>query len=200
MKACELSLQDGIEKIVEIVNHMRKEKPVILIGIAGGSGSGKGYVAKILSRKLKAEILSLDDYYLGIDKVKDGNFDSPKALDLETLREHLSRLKRGKAVKRPIYDFRIHKRIGFARFEPSKVMILEGLFALHDLLKDELDLKVWVEASEETRLKRRIERDVKERGRTEESVVAQWKTWVQPMFKKFVEPQRKRADIVIINE
>jgi len=196
----ELPLQDGIKKIIEITKNLKKEKPVVLIGIAGGSGSGKGHVAKILSQKLKGKILSMDDYYLGIDKVKNGNFDSPKALDLKMLKEHLSCLKQGKAVKKPVYDFKIRKRIGFVRFEPSKVMILEGLFALHKLLRNELDLKIWVEASEKTRLKRRIERDVKERSRSKESVVAQWKTWVQPMFKKFVEPQKKHADIIIINE
>lgn len=185
----------NINKVKKRINELKKEKKIVIIGIAGGSSSGKTYLAK----KLNEEILSMDDYFKGIKYIKDGNFDKPSALDLNLLRKQLIKLRNNKNIKKPVYDFKTHSRIGYEIFKPSKVIILDGLYALHKKIADLIDLKIFVDSSEKSRLERRIKRDVKFRGRTKESVIKQWNESVEKMFKLYILPTKKYADIVIKN-
>ncbi|MCD6500799.1 uridine kinase [bacterium] len=169
------NLKQGINKIIDSIKELiEKGKGVVIIGIAGGSGSGKGYVAVAISKATGAKIFLMDDYYIGIDKMKDRNFDCPSAFEMSLLKKHLKLLKKGKVIRKPVYNFVIRKRVRYESYFPSKVIIVEGLFALNRALRGELDLKVFVEAPEKLRLQRRMNRDIKERGRTKESVLWQW--------------------------
>lgn len=190
-------INSGIKEIERKLK-VFKRKPVV-IGIAGGSGSGKSYIAHLLSQQYKAKILSMDDYYIGIENMKEKNFDIPEAIDLKLLKYHLISLHQRKRIKKPLYDFKTHKRKGYEWFKPSRIIILEGLFSLHESLRDKIDIGIFIDAPENTRLKRRIKRDIKERGRKKKDIIHQWYQTVKPMYKKYVEPQKRTADIVILN-
>ena len=196
----EAELYPGLAKAVELIKELAKTKKFVIVGVAGGSCSGKGYFSDFLASKVGAKILSMDSYYFGIDKLLDMNFDKPAALDLNLIKEQLRILKKGDKVKKPIYDFATHSRTGFEEYFPGKIIILEGLFALNNIFVDELDLKIFVTAFKDTRFKRRLDRDVAERGRTKESVIAQWNETVQPMYMEFVRAQKEFADLIILND
>ena len=191
-----LSLADSLKYVKNIAINLNDK--VVLIGVAGGSASGKTYLAKKLCDELKGSCLSMDDYYFGRENVKDDNFDKPEAFDFGLFRSHLLLLKQGKVIQKPVYDFK-GVRTGYVDYKPSKYIIVEGLFALNSLIRDLLSLKIFVDSDSKLRLKRRIERDVKERGKTEERVILRWNRYVEPMFKEYVEPQKKYADVVVLN-
>ncbi len=182
-----------------------------MIGVAGGSGSGKTTLAKELlkfcsEKNLKAQILRQDSYYIDqSDKFdKDGgavNFDHPDSLEFSLLVEHLKELKQGKSISIPIYDFATHTRARHCEImAPSPIIIVDGILIFSQPgIVEELDLKIFVDASEENRYQRRLNRDVKERGRTEEGVRDQFFNQVKPMHDEFVEPSKGLADVVIDN-
>lgn len=172
---------------------------MVVVGIAGHSGTGKTFIAETIADQIDGRILPMDSYYLGGNEVSDGNFDVPTSQDLRLLREHICALKQNKVIEKPIYDFRTHERTGYERFNPAPVIIVEGLWALNEAVRSEIDVKVFVVSQFETRLERRIERDMKERGRTRESIIERFKRDVEPMAKIHVEPTREYADIVIRN-
>ena len=180
---------------------------VILIG--GGSASGKTYVLGKVLEKFGDQIahVSLDDYYkdfsvLPFEERAKINFDHPKSFDWKLIHEQISNLKNGIAIEKPIYDFTIHGRSGkFERVEPKKILIVEGIMALVNKdLRALGDLNVFINASRERRLVRRIARDTKERGRTYESVIEQYFATVQPMFEEIIAPSQWYADLIINNE
>ena len=169
------------------------------IAVVGGSGSGKSWLAVEMRAVLGSEAghLCLDDFYRDLGHLpedeRDGvNFDDPAAIDWEALREVLECLERGEPARIPIYDFATHVRTPETRdFGHAPLVVLEGLWLLHHAwLREKFSLSVFVDCPEEERLRRRIERDVVERGRTEESVRRQFTDHVQPMHARFVEPQR----------
>ncbi len=179
----------------------------ILIGIAGGSGSGKSSVAEALIHELGSDrvvILRQDSYYRNIDEVRRPgepipNFDHPDALDLELLHRHCEELLQGLPIQQPVYDFSTHSRAGSTAIEgPHHVIILEGTLVLFDeMLRALMDIKLFVEADADIRLLRRLRRDVAERGRTPESVITQYELTVRPMHLTFVEPSKRHADVII---
>lgn len=182
---------------------------VSLIGIAGSSGSGKSTLSRAIVSKLNLPwvvILSMDSFYKSLDAeasrkafANEHDFDSPDAIDFDKLVECLEDLKAGKRTEIPIYSFAKHSRLEKTTsiYSPH-VLVVEGIFALHDprVLKL-LDMKIYCEADADTCLSRRILRDVESRGRTVEGVIKQWFMWVKPNFEKYVDPQRKNADIII---
>ncbi len=179
---------------------------VIVIGIAGGTGSGKTTLAKNIARHFGNEISMLrhDDYYKRHDDIPLAeraslNYDHPDAFDKELLHKHVDSLKRGEAVDSPIYDYKIHNRSEEVRHvEPTPVVVLEGILVFEDKeLLEKLDVKIFVDTDADVRILRRITRDVKQRGRTLDSVVKQYLTTVKPMHEAFVEPSKKHADIII---
>jgi uridine kinase len=181
-----------------------------LVGIVGGSGSGKTSIAQELRRRIRragADVLMLDmdAYYAPLELVKarfgEGpiNWDHPNAFDLELMALHLAALRRGESIRKPVYDFNTSDRTGWSDLiAPSQVVILEGLllFALPEL-RDQLDLKVFVDTDADVRIIRRIQRDIKDRGRTLESVVDQYLKSVRPMHMEFVEPSKRWADLIV---
>lgn len=174
-----------------------KEK-VFLIGVAGGSGSGKTFVANKIALRFDAQIISTDNYYKPLAKeFEHSNMDIPEAVDLDLLREHLIELKAGRSIQKPIYDFKTHLRIGKEEITPSKAIIIEGIFALNEIFSEILDFKVFVDCPEKMRFKRRLERDIRERGRDEKGITKRWREEVEPSYKKFIEPQKADADIII---
>ncbi len=183
---------------------MRMPSGTYLIGIAGPSGSGKSFLAQHLKVALDAEVLVLDRYYrdlshLPLEQRAQRNFDEPQALEHELLIHHVARLRNGEVVQLPVYDFTTHTRSTKTEvLRPSKVMIVEGLFTLHwPGLREHLGTKVYVDLNDGVCLSRRKERDVRERGRTTESVVEQYKSTVAPMARQYVHPTRAYADVVV---
>jgi uridine kinase len=179
----------------------------MIIGICGGTGSGKTTVAnRILASVSAGEVVFLqqDSYYRDLDQLpldfrQKVNFDHPDAIDNDLLVTHLRALKAGETVELPLYDFKKHaRRAETLRVEPRPIIIIEGIliFADHRLL-DEMDIKVFVDTPDDIRFIRRLRRDVAERGRTVESVIEQYLATVRPMHMQFVEPSKRAADVII---
>lgn len=180
---------------------------VIVIGIAGGTGSGKSTLIKKIKENFgdAITVISHDSYYkeqkgMTYEERCQTNYDHPDAFDTELLVEHVMRLKNWETVEIPVYDFTIHNRaIGETEIvKPSKVVIVEGILIFENQeLLDCFDIKVFVDTDADVRIIRRILRDVQERARTLDSVVTQYLTTVKLMHEQFVEPSKKKADIII---
>lgn len=182
---------------------------MLVIGIAGGTGSGKTTVVNKILQGLNAEgvnVLSQDNYYfdnqhLSLSEREGLNYDHPKSIDFELLREHVKTLKIGQSIEQPIYSFVTHSRTGdHVLVEPKNVLIVEGILVLTDkeLLK-EYDLKVFVHADSDERLIRRIKRDTQERGRDLNEVLHRYQTTLKPMHLEFIEPSKNEADLIVPN-
>ena len=179
----------------------------MIIGICGGTGSGKTTVAhRILESVSACEVVFLqqDSYYrnladLALDFREAVNFDHPDSIDNDLLVEHVRELKAGRAVELPVYDFKTHtRRAETLRVEPKPITIIEGILIFADArLLAEMDIKVFVDTPDDIRFIRRLRRDVAERGRTVESVIEQYLTTVRPMHTQFVEPSKRVADVII---
>ena len=191
-----------------ISNEVKTMQKVVLIG--GGSASGKTYVLRKVLEKLpedKVTVISLDDYYkdfsvLPMEERAKINFDHPKAFDWKLLNEQLSALKRGEEIDKPVYDFTIHGRSPKTEHVvPKGLIIIEGIMALVNKdLRSIGDLKVFISASRERRLVRRIDRDQRERGRTYESIIEQYFTTVLPMYEEIIAPSMYYADLIVNND
>jgi uridine kinase len=181
-------------------------KPVV-IGVAGGTGSGKTTVAQEVLKRAGTEQISLiqhDAYYKDLSDLPTAqramlNFDHPDALDNGLLITHLQRLKAGQPIDVPIYDFTTHTRTGQSRHvEPHRVILVEGILIFADeALRRLMDVKIYVDTDADIRFIRRVKRDIAERGRTMESVIHQYLATVRPMHQEFVEPSKRFADIII---
>ncbi len=179
----------------------------IVLGIAGGTGSGKTTIAKNIIKSLpigKAILLQCDSYYknnshLSFDERSKLNYDHPDAIDFELLLQHLGELKSGRAIKKPCYDFVRHKRKSETELVESKsVIVVEGiLLFFNKQLQDIFDLKLFVDTAPDIRVVRRIRRDMEKRGRTFDSVREQYYSTVRPMHMQFVEPSKVWADLII---
>ena len=178
----------------------------IIIGIAGCSGSGKTTLARELATQLDGIVFPLDLYYrdlsqFPLDSRDKQNFDHPDSLESELFIEHVRNLRLGRAIQRPVYDFSHHTRVpnAFEPVEPARVIIVEGILALHyDELLPLYDFSVYVDAPNQICLKRRIYRDMRERGRTEESVRAQFEATAKPMADLYVLPSQSRAMMTVV--
>ena len=180
---------------------------MIIIGIAGGSGSGKTTVVKRIAKALPphcAAVIPLDSYYndttdLTAEERKDINFDHPDAFDWKLLTEQIKKLKNGEAIEQPTYSYIESNRLKeTVHVEPKPVIIIEGIMALHyKKLRDMMDLKIFVDTDSDVRLMRNIRRDVVERGRTVDMVLEHYETAVKPMHEQFIEPTKKFADLII---
>ncbi|MTH43684.1 uridine kinase, partial [Turicibacter sanguinis] len=181
-------------------------KPLI-IGVAGGTASGKTSVSTILYDAFADRTITLlrqDDYYndqshMTLEERVKTNYDHPLSMDNELLVKHLKKLMLGYSIEKPIYDYTQHTRSELTeKIEPTKIIIVEGLFVLEDVqIRDLLDIKVFVEADDDIRFIRRLLRDTTERGRTIESVISQYTESVKPMHQQFIEPTKKYADIIV---
>ncbi|HKM29106.1 MAG TPA: uridine kinase [Anaerovoracaceae bacterium] len=181
-------------------------KDVIVIGIAGGTGSGKSTMISKIKEEFCDEItiISHDFYYkahndMTFDDRKSLNYDHPNAFDTDLMIEHIKRLKNWESIERPVYDFTIHNRIDeTVTVKPAKVIVVEGILIFENQeLLELFDIKVFIDTDADVRIIRRILRDVKERGRTLDSVVSQYLTTVKLMHEQFVEPSKKNADIIV---
>jgi uridine kinase len=179
----------------------------IVIGIAGGTGSGKSTLANKLLEKFGEEEVSIlrhDNYYKANDDLEFSereklNYDHPDAFESELLCKHLRELKEGKAIEMPVYDFTIHSRSDkIVLVKPAPAIVVEGILIFSEPeLRDLMDIKVFVDTDADVRVLRRIKRDVKKRERTLESVINQYLQTVKPMHEQFVEPSKRKADIII---
>lgn len=187
------------------------DQPVFLIGICGGSGSGKTTFAhKVLKHAHTSGmvLLHMDSYYLPelpreqYTSTGKPNFDHPDAFDWPLLRQHLASLKAGETIQAPVYDFSRSVRTGETeQVGPARIILLEGIFTLFDnQIRQMLDIKCFLHVDSDIRFTRRLHRDVKERGRSLESVIAQYYDTVRPMYQKYLDPQRQYADFVVGEE
>lgn len=178
----------------------------LVIGICGGTGSGKSTLASNIKKSLQGDalLLEMDNYYKPFyekpfEERQKINYDHPGSIDVELLCEHLKTLKNGGSILRPVYDFKQYTRSSeTVELESQKVIIIDGilLFACPEVL-ELTDIKVFVDTEADVRILRRIMRDVKERGRTIDSVVNQYLTTVKPMHERYIEPYKKIADVII---
>ena len=182
------------------------EQKILVIGIAGGTGSGKTTLMKNIIGAYgdRVTVLSHDNYYKRRDELTYEqrcliNYDEPDALETDLMAVHLDELRHGRAIDCPVYDFTQHNRSNdTVRIEPKPVIIVEGILIFENQpLRDLMDIKIFVDTDADVRLCRRIKRDVNKRGRTLESVLMQYQTTVKPMHEKYVEPSKKFADIVV---
>jgi len=181
-------------------------KRPVHVAVVGGSGSGKTWIAEKLTADLAphAVRLSLDDFYrdlssLPMEERERANFDDPAALDWEIIRAAIGRMRTGSKIDLPLYDFATHARkSGFLNFTTPPLVIWDGLWLLHhDWLRKQFAVSIFVDCDPEERFRRRAERDVRERGRTLESIRCQFFGHVQPMHDRFVEPQRRLVQITL---
>jgi len=179
----------------------------LLIGIAGGSASGKSLVTSTLIENLGSRevvMIEQDSYYkdfagLPVEERAKLNFDHPDAFDRELLLDHMEALLRGQPIEKPVYDFTRHTRLTqTVRVEGHRVIVLEGILVLEDpALRKLMDIKVFIDTDADVRLIRRIRRDTMERGRSLESILGQYEESVRPMHLQFIEPSKRYADIII---
>ena len=174
---------------------------ILIIGIAGGSGSGKTTLVKGLQAQFgdALTVLSHDNYYKAHDDLTALNYDHPDAFDTDLMIEHLKLLKKGRPIHCPVYDYTVHNRSREVLLvEPTRVIVVEGILIFENkALCEQMDIRIFVDADADVRLCRRIKRDVKKRGRTIESVIAQYLATVKPMHEQFVEPSKKNANLVV---
>lgn len=178
----------------------------LIIGIAGGTGSGKTTLTKRLLEEFQhhAVVIYHDNYYkanaeLSLEEREKLNYDHPNAFDTELMLEHLSKLRKGHSIESPLYDYSMHTRSAETqKIEPKEVILIEGILIFHDSrICNQMDIKIFVETDADVRILRRIKRDVLKRGRTIESVTQQYLTTVKPMHELYVEPSKRKADIII---
>ena len=182
------------------------QKPLI-IGICGGTGAGKTTITNRITQALSVAnviILEQDNYYkdfpdLSLAERTKQNFDHPDSIDTALLTEHLKKLRSGEAIERPIYDFTYYRRLPeTVRVEPRAATILEGILIFESKpLRELMDIKIFVDTDADLRFIRRLVRDIRERGRTMDSVIEQYRTTVRPMHMEFVEPSKRYADVII---
>ena len=179
---------------------------ILVIGIAGGTGSGKTTLMNRIIEKYadQVTVLSHDNYYKRHDELTyeqrcQLNYDEPAALETDLMACHLDKLRQGEAIDCPVYDFTVHNRSDETiTIVPKKVIIVEGILIFENKpLRDLMDIKIFVDTDADVRLCRRIKRDVRKRGRTLESVLEQYQNTVKPMHEMYVEPSKKHADIVV---
>ena len=179
---------------------------IIVIGIAGGTGSGKTTITREIVRRLGSNVtvITHDSYYrarhdLSYEERTLLNYDHPNAFDTEMLADALKDLREGRAIEMPVYDYTIYDRTeNTVTVHPSRVILVEGILIFHpEELRDLMDIKIFVDADADVRILRRITRDVRDRGRSLDSVVNQYLTTVKPMHEAFVEPSKRYADIII---
>ena len=179
---------------------------VLVIGIAGGSGSGKTTLAKNIVNHFsdRISVLRHDDYYKSQDNIPmeervKTNYDHPHAFDTDLLIYHIDELRAGRDISSPTYDYTRHTRSGVIRqVKANKVVMIEGILILeNNALRERLDMKIYVDTDADVRILRRLLRDVKERGRSLDSVIGQYLETVKPMHEAFVEPSKRYADIIV---
>ncbi|HYL69065.1 MAG TPA: uridine kinase [Candidatus Limnocylindria bacterium] len=179
----------------------------LIIGICGGTGSGKTTITSRIIEALSEKnviVLEQDNYYKGFPKLPfekrvKVNFDHPDSMDTPLLAEHVRRLRDGQSIERPTYDFANFRRVDETlRIEPRSAIIIEGILIFENkALRDLMDIKIFVDTDADLRFIRRLERDIRERGRTMEMVVQQYMATVRPMHMEFVEPSKRYADVII---
>ncbi|MBF0106731.1 MAG: uridine kinase [Deltaproteobacteria bacterium] len=183
------------------------KQKAILIGIAGGTGSGKTSLAQVITQDFNKEdvaVIEMDSYYhdqshIPFEQRTKTNYDHPKAMDFALLKSHLKDLLELKPIAVPVYDYVQHTRSEKTiHFQGQHIIVLDGIMALHDEeLRNMMDIKLYVEAPDDIRILRRLKRDIRERGRDFDSVVTQYYETVRPMHIQFIEPTRLKADIIV---
>ncbi len=186
---------------------MPNRTPPLVIGIAGGTGSGKSTVAKVIIDRVGANHIALlphDAYYKDLAQLDpihraSNNFDHPDSLETNLMIDHIKRLKNYQSVELPVYDFKTHTRTSQTlHLDPQPVILVEGILILAEKgLRELFDVKIYVDTDPDIRFIRRLERDIAERGRTSTSVINQYMSTVRPMHLEFVEPSKRYADVII---
>jgi uridine kinase len=186
---------------------MSTNRPPLVIGIAGGTGSGKTTVANVILQRVGADHISFvphDAYYRELKELPPNeraavNFDHPESLETELMAQHILQLKQGCPVELPVYDFTTHSRTDrTVHVEPRPIILVEGILIFYEpVLRSLFDVKIYVDTDADIRFIRRLQRDIVERGRTTESVINQYLSTVRPMHLEFVEPSKRYADVII---
>lgn len=194
------NFEEGLDSSINVIRELKNEssKPIV-ISVSGGSCSGKTSLVEEIKKEfgLNLSHIGMDSYYRNGNA--NTNFDHPDSLELDLALEHIYQLKKGNSIDIPIYNFETHSREGFYTIFPAEIILFEGLFALREGFFKLSDYKIFMTANENLMLKRRIKRDMKERGRTFCSIINQYNKTVKPMYLEFVVPQSQYADLIIEN-
>lgn len=192
---------------IQYNSNMHKRATPLVIGIAGGTGSGKTTVANVILERVGARHIAYlphDAYYKDIRDLPAAqrtliNFDHPNSLDTDLMNKHIQQLKNGQSIELPVYDFKTHSRTSQTiHIQPQQVILVEGILIFVDVaLRNLCDVKIFVDTDADIRFIRRLQRDIDERGRTTTSVVKQYLETVRPMHLEFVEPSKRYADVII---
>lgn len=190
-------------------NNKNTRSKMLVIGIAGGTGSGKTTVVNNILRDLNTEsviVISQDNYYkdnhdMPLEERSKINFDHPRSIDFDLLKQHVRALKNGETIEQPVYSFITHTRTGETILtHPQSVIIVEGILVLTDAeLRELFDVTIFVHADSDERLIRRVRRDIQERGRDLDEVLSRYQDTLKPMHQQFIEPSKNYADIIIPN-
>ena len=196
-------LETGLNQLVrQIAIRLNQESGPLVVAVAGGSASGKTRAAEQLHEYFCEDsvLISLDDYYLGVDKMEVSNWDDPRALDLDLCAKHLAQLKSGKSILAPIYDFKISKTVGHKKIMPNNLIIAEGIFALHEKFEAVSDIKVFVDANVHTRLVRKLVRDIVRTSQTMPELASYFFNKVEPAHQQNVQSTIETANLIINND
>jgi uridine kinase len=203
---CKLQIGAMTEGVAKISMNKTNNEPFV-IGVAGGSGSGKSTVTRQVLASIgpkRVAVVMLDDYYLDQSHMspqdrRQQNYDHPDAFDWPLMTAHVASLCKGEAIEMPVYDFAADNRSSQTiTVKPAPVIVVEGLYALYDPeLSKLMSLKIYVDTASDVRFIRRLQRDIQERGRSTESVVNQYLETVRPMHKQFIEPTKRNADVIL---
>jgi len=171
-----------------------------IICVAGGSGSGKSFIAKKIAEKIGARVLAIDDYIIPEKITKDNNWDLPECWNLNLLDANLRDFLIGKEFRKPVYDFKKGIISKYETFESGGKLVMEGLHALHNSIIEHMNFSIFIESPESVRLARIVKRNLLERNHSDEAkIVKRWNEVVQPTFENLVLPQKEKADLIILN-
>ncbi|HCF93852.1 MAG TPA: uridine kinase [Verrucomicrobia bacterium] len=190
-----------LSEIIRQADRFRPDSGMFLVGIAGGSCSGKTFLCRQLAERLPKTptVFSLDQYYWGSACALLTNFDEPDALDWALILDHLRAMLEGRTIDQPVYDFTTHRRSGTRPLSPTTTILVEGLYALHPRIRPSLHLAIFVDCPIDTAWQRRRTRDTEERGRSPEDVDRQFREQVLPMYLQHIAPQQAHADLIVAN-
>ena len=205
----EYDLEEGLQILFEEIGGQLETKDVVIVLIAGGSCSGK---TTVIAERVRVKfdpnvrVLSMDDYYHGKTFMevqakceKLINWDQPEAVNLDLLRDHLEKLKRGEMIQKPVYDLESSEPRSLENFDPAQIILVEGLFALTDELKETGDIKVFIDIAPNVAFARRISRDPKRTGKKPGEIASYISETVRPQYRRYVIPTRSNADLIINN-
>lgn len=190
--------QSGISKVIELIRRHQREKKVVVVGVAGSAGAGKGTIAKAIARQTNGTALSIDNYSFNKEKNPNRNYEVLESVDVNLLRKHIKQLREGQPVTSPVFDWKTLSRKGQIRLRPTPVLVIEGVVALDKRISDLTDVRVYLEIPKRKALERVLERDKEFYSR--EQIINYFNNVQDPSYRRSLYPSKRNAHIVLVVE